>query len=101
MIIVNFNESDGPEVPWGISTGLPHQYFPHETRLPFYSLLLGYAYFFSWSFNFFFYHMIAVDLFTSGSCVYWVLNFDNVVLYGELHAGVTGLNLNWLNIRFM
>ena len=30
----NFDESDGPEVPWGILIGLPHHYFPHETRIP-------------------------------------------------------------------
>ena len=34
-MFVNFDESDGHEVPWGILTGLPHHYFPHETRLPF------------------------------------------------------------------
>ena len=28
------NESDGPKVPWG----MPHNYFPHESRLPSYSL---------------------------------------------------------------
>ena len=30
---VNFDESAGTEVPWGMSTGLPHNYLPHETRL--------------------------------------------------------------------
>ena len=30
----NFDESDGPEVLWGILIGLPHHYFPHKNSSP-------------------------------------------------------------------
>ena len=42
-----------------------------------------------------------LNCFTSGSCVYWVLNFDNVAPSEELHDKVTGIVFNLLNIRFM
>ena len=95
MIIVHFNESDGHEVLWG-ATGLAHSYFTHESRLPSYSLLLGYAELFL--VHFFFYRMIAGILLHPGSCVYWVLNFDNVALSGGYMIGLRGYILSLLKI---
>ena len=44
---------------------------------------------------------LQLNCFTSGSCVFWVLNFDNVAPSEELHARLRGYIINLLNIRFM
>ena len=87
---------DGPVVLWGMSTGLASQLIsrmkllsrPICCYLGTHKLLVP----------FFVYRMIYRFLwycFISDSCVYWVLNFDNVAPSGKLHDKVTGFHFNW------
>ena len=74
--------------------------FPAWNPSPVLVAVTGVRIIFSWSFSSFI-KWLQLNCFTSGSCVFWVLNFDNVAPSEELHARLRGYIINLLNIRFM